>query len=385
MDTEALFYTLPEACIAQQPAQPRDASRLMVVCRQTGSVTHATFRDLGRYLPKPCGLLRNCVQVLKARLQGIGPKDQRLECFLLHPDEGNTWWCLLRPGRKAHPGYTFRVLGPSGPLATAEVLQRNPQGFFAVRFGGFCTPEASVVALAQAAGQVPLPPYIRNHSAEDSTRYQTVYAQPQYAGAVAAPTAGLHFTPSLLQSLADDGIVSHDLVLHVGLGTFQPIKVAKLQDHAMHSEFYSIPAATQDFIRHPAGHCRVAVGTTTLRATEHYARTVGLEPTRPGCSNSPESSPYHKLPHTPHSAAAPLQQGPHSAWADLWLYPPAAFLATDALITNFHLPRSTLLALVAAFLDPQGTQGLPWLKDLYAQAIGHGYRFYSYGDAMLIV
>jgi S-adenosylmethionine:tRNA ribosyltransferase-isomerase len=342
--TDLFDYELPSHLIAQTPAARRDQSRLLVVDRAAHTVAHHAFADLPGFLSPGDTLFRNNAAVLPARLHARRPTGGQVECL------------LLRPGKKlpigatfAHPDRAFR----------AEVLAKQDDGTALVRF---TTPAGEpITAVANRLGDVPLPPYIERHGtaaerAADLERYQTVYADRARQVAVAAPTAGLHFTPELLGRLAADGVRTADVTLHVGLGTFQPIATATIEAHAIHREVYELPVATQRALFPPLAGRRIAVGTTTVRAVEDYLA----------------------------KQAAPLAQ-PHFAEAAIFIYPPRAFRGVDALITNFHQPRSTLLCLVAAFLAPGSTDGIAWLKAIYAEAIASEYRFFSYGDAMLIV
>lgn len=356
LPTEWFDYPLPPELIAQHPAERRDASRLLVVDRARHRLTHAHFRDLPDLLLPSDRLFRNTAAVLPARLAAQRPTGGKVECFLLaEAGEPMVWRCLIRPARKLPPGATFAA--PDGAFA-GEVLSREEEGLARVRF---TTPDGAAIAeVARRQGEIPLPPYIaradpRAEREADRSRYQTVYADPAKTVAVAAPTAGLHFTPELLARLAARGIESSDLVLHVGLGTFRPIATETVEQHPIHTELYEIPVSTQQALFAPAGR-RVAVGTTAVRSIEDF-RTRQSAPAR-----------------TTFVAAS-----------SLYVYPPRTFQAVDALITNFHLPRSTLLCLVAAFLAPGSTAGIAWLREIYAQAVTEKYRFLSYGDAMLIV
>lgn len=354
--TELFDYELPARLIAQTPAARRDQSRLLVVDRRRRTVEHAVFAELPRFLKGGDTLFRNNAAVLPARLLAHRPTGGRVECLLLRPAEkAGEWWCLLRPARKLAAGATFSRRG----AFDATVLTVAGGGLARV---GFVTPaEETVIAMANHAGEMPLPPYIfrRHTDAErrlDLERYQTVYADRAHQVAVAAPTAGLHFTAGLLEQLATAGIHWADVTLHVGLGTFRPIATPMVEDHPIHREIYEMPAATQRRLFPPHAGRRIAVGTTTLRAIEDF---LGDHP-------------------------APLD-GPYVAETSLYVYPPGVFRGVDALITNFHQPRSTLLCLVAAFLTPGSTGGISWIRELYAEAIAREYRFFSYGDAMLIL
>lgn len=364
LSTDLFDYVLPPHLVAQVPAARRDQSRLLVVDRAAHTVAHHTFAEIPAFLRAGDTLFRNNAAVLPARLHGWRPSGGHVECFLLRATEAepDVWRCLVRPGRKLPVGATFA--GRDGAF-TAEVVGREADGSANVRF---TTPAgAPVVALANQIGEVPLPPYISRpdagpghdeQRARDLERYQTVYAQAGRQVAVAAPTAGLHFTRELLAQLAAQGVTTADMTLHVGLGTFRPIATPTVEAHAIHREVYEIPAATQRALALPRTGRRVAVGTTSVRSIEDF------------------------LQRGPASAGA---QTDHVAEAGIFIHPPAGFRGVDALITNFHQPRSTLLCLVAAFLSPGSTDGIAWLHSIYAEAIRREYRFFSFGDAMLIV
>lgn len=355
MLTDLFDYHLPERLIAQTPAQRRDHSRLLVVHREERRIEHRQFREIGDYLRAGDTLFRNNAAVLPARLHARRPTGGAVECLLLRPAAtAGEWWCLLRPGRKLPPGETFGV----PDLFTATVREKAEDGTFRVAFAG--ADGTDILAIAQRIGEMPLPPYIAARDddamkALDRERYQTVYAAPEKPVAAAAPTAGLHFTPELLAQLGAAGVRCADVTLHVGLGTFRPIATERIEDHVIHREVYEVPAATQAALFAPTGR-RVVVGTTSLRTLEDFRRK-------------------HATP----TGADVYDE------AALFIYPPADFLAADALITNFHQPRSTLLCLVSAFLAPGSTDGIAWLKEIYAEAVARDYRFFSYGDAMLIL
>lgn len=362
MDSKLFDYQLPPECIAQEPAAQRDASKLMVVDRKTRQVTHSQFAKIGDFLPAKSRFFRNNVAVLKARLYGQRPTGGKVECLLLQPaEDAYTWWCLLRPGKKTFQSGTFGIPGEY----QAEVLEVGDNGNYRIRF----QPERteSVTELSERLGIMPLPPYIQRsvddpRSANDNERYQTVYADYAKRVAVAAPTAGLHFTDPLIDQLSKAGASFHDLTLQVGIGTFHPIQVEQIEAHNIHHEWYEIPAEAYTALQSTEGGPRVAVGTTSVRSIEDAMRR-----TRDGVE------PYL-------SASGSIQ-----AEADIFIYPPYQMEAVDALITNFHLPKSTLLCLVSAFLTPGQSDGIEWLKQLYAEAIENDYKFYSYGDAMLIL
>jgi S-adenosylmethionine:tRNA ribosyltransferase-isomerase len=357
-------YALPVHLVAQTPAARRDQSRLLVVDRATRSLAHRTFSDLPQYLRSGDTLFRNNAAVLPARLRMTRPTGGEVECFLLRPmEDENTWRCLVKPGRKLPVGARF---AHATGAFSAEIVAREPDGSALVRF--LTPPGQPITALANRVGEVPLPPYITrpdhpagidtSQRANDRERYQTVYADHARQVAVAAPTAGLHFTEELLASLRAQGVRSADLTLHVGLGTFKPIATATIETHAIHREIYEMPNAAQRALFQPLTGRRIAVGTTSVRAVEDFLATH----------------------------AAPLaSDAPHFGEAGIFIYPPRPFRGVDALITNFHQPRSTLLCLVAAFLAPDATDGIAWVKEIYQEAIAHEYRFYSYGDAMLIL
>jgi S-adenosylmethionine:tRNA ribosyltransferase-isomerase len=392
LNTDLFDYPLPPRLIAQKPADRRDESRLLVVHRTGHRVEHRHFRDLPEYLAAGDRLFRNNAAVIPARLLATRPTGGQVECLLLRPSpslrptsppaaaspdsgpaEESEWWCLLRPGKKLPVGSTF---GRPGHF-TATVREKSGDGTVRV---SFVTTGASLLAVADAVGEMPLPPYIaaRANEAErslDRERYQTVYADRNRPVAAAAPTAGLHFTPELLAQISSQGIAWHDLTLHVGLGTFRPITTDRIEDHVIHREVYELPVATQRALVAGPGR-RIAVGTTSVRSIEDF---LSRQATHPGSSGlSPGRSTRvgdNTLPH----------DQPFLGEAGIFIRPPAGFRGVDALITNFHQPRSTLLCLVSAFLAPGAETGIAWLKEIYAEAVDRDYRFFSYGDAMLIL
>ena len=337
-------YHLPPDRIAQSPLQQRDASRLLVVDRGTSAFHHIQFSQLGEYLPSNSLLVLNDTKVIPARLVGnkIGTGG-KIELLLIREKEADTWEVLAKPRRSLRIG--TQIAFGNGKL-TAEVLAKPDDGDCIVRFD-YDHNDAFSAILAEI-GMMPLPPYIRRPpNAEDKVRYQSVYAASE--GAIAAPTAGLHFTPELLEALKNRGIEIATLTLHVGPGTFQPVKVENIQTHKMHAEYIHLGAREARRIRtaREAGAKIVAIGTTVVRSLETAGETGTL------C--------------------------PYSGYSELFIYPGYRFNVVDALVTNFHLPKSTLLMLVSAFA------GRDLIQKAYQAALQHNYRFYSYGDAMLIL
>jgi len=367
MDAALFDYELPPERIAQEPLPARDESRLLVVHRSSQTIEHRKFRDLLDYA-KPTDLFfRNTAKVLPARIFARRPTGGRVECLLLRPagkpssnskaTSNEQWWCLLKPGKKLPEGAVFSVVNEFD----ATVLEKNAQAEYRVSFS--LKNEGSVASMAENLGKMPLPPYIDREKNDprdrsDRDRYQTVYAKSEKTVAAAAPTAGLHFTPALVKSIEDLGGHFHDLTLHVGMGTFKPLDEGSVESHQIHREIYEIPESAQKTLREApeGGERRICIGTTSVRSVEDYLRNSG-------------------------AVHSPVFTGE----AALFLYPPCEFLGVDALITNFHLPKSTLLCLVSAFLKPGSTEGIAWLKEIYKEALAHDYRFLSYGDAMLIL
>ena len=335
-------YDLPTEAIAQRPVEPRDASRLLVLDRATGRIQHARFADIGRWLHPGDLLVVNDSRVIPARLTGVRHGGGAAEILVLRPLAGDQerWEALARPSRRLRDGDVITLR--SGDRV--EVGERLADGTRAVRFDG--DPQA----IMAAAGEMPLPPYIHDRSTPPE-RYQTVYANPP--GSAAAPTAGLHFTPGLLASLEADGVKRASVTLHVGLDTFRPLEGEFVDEHRIHREWYEVPAATLGAL--DDARRVVAVGTTAVRVLETSARTEAA-----------------------------------SGWTDLYITPPYRFEAVGALITNFHLPRSSLLLLVTAFVQAGMADALPIeardvLLGAYRTALAQKYRFFSFGDAMLIL
>jgi S-adenosylmethionine:tRNA ribosyltransferase-isomerase len=333
-------YDLPEELIAQTPIEPRDASRLLVLNRKTGEITHKHFYDIVDFLmPGDC-LILNDSRVLPARIYGI--KDDtgaKVEFLLLSPKGDDVWEVLTGPGRRAKPGTHFTF---GGGLLKAEVLEIVEGGNRLVKFRH----ESDFYAVLDQIGQMPLPPYIKK-KLENQERYQTVYSRE--VGSAAAPTAGLHFTKELLQRVRDKGVSIGFVTLHVGLGTFRPVSVDKVSEHKMHSEHYWLPQGTADLINRTkkSGGRVIAVGTTSCRTLESVAQ-------REGCIKE------------------------SGGFTDLFIYPGFRFKVLDGLITNFHLPESTLIMLVSAFADRKT------ILNAYRVAVQEKYRFFSFGDAMFL-
>lgn len=335
-------YHLPSDRIAQSPLQQRDASRLLVVNRDTYTFQHIQFSEIGEYLPDAALLVLNDTKVIPARLMGSkSGTGGKIELLLIREKATNTWETLAKPRRNLRIG-TQIVFG-DGTLI-GEVLAKPDDGHCIVRFnykGTFSRVLADI-------GMMPLPPYIRRApDGKDKVRYQSVYAATE--GAIAAPTAGLHFTQELLAELRNNGIETAMLTLHVGPGTFQPVKVEDIQTHKMHAEYIDLAETEANRIRsaREAGVKIVAIGTTVVRALETAGATGTVHP--------------------------------YNGYSELFIYPGHQFNAVDALVTNFHLPKSTLLMLVSAFA------GKDLIQKAYQAALQHNYRFYSYGDAMLIL
>lgn len=339
MKTSDFFYNLPEELIAQTPIEPRNASRLMVLDKESGEVRHTVFSSLFDYLKEGDTLILNNTRVLPARIYGIKEDTgARVEFLLLKNLGNNMWESLAGPGRKAKPGTSFRF---SDRLSCA-VLDSTPEGNRIIKFN--C--DGEFYSLLDEVGQMPLPHYI-TEELKNKERYQTVYSKE--LGSAAAPTAGLHFTDEMLCELKGKGINIGYVTLHVGLGTFRPVKAEEITDHKMHSEHYMIPAETAALINETKkrGGRVICVGTTSCRTLESAA-------TFHGCIKECDGD------------------------TDIFIYPGYKFKCMDALITNFHLPESTLIMLVSAFAGYENTM------NAYNTAVAEKYRFFSFGDAMFI-
>jgi S-adenosylmethionine:tRNA ribosyltransferase-isomerase len=348
-------FELPAELIAQHPTPERDASRLMVLDRRSGGREHRRFTDLIDHLHSGDVLVMNDSRVIPARLLGHKVDSPgRVELLLLEESEPGCWWAMVRPGKRVRPGMFLRFGGEGSEGMVCEVLEKNPEGHVRVRWE---QPGSFWESLLRI-GRMPLPPYIERGETgatrQDDSRYQTVYAR--NAGSVAAPTAGLHFTERVLEALRAKGVLLRQVTLHVGAGTFLPVKADRVDEHVMHEERYEVGADTAAALREAkaTGRRVVAVGTTSLRVLE----TVALQ------------------------SDGPIR--PCSGRTRIFVHPPYRFRMVDALLTNFHLPRSTLLMLVSAFADPGGTGGRDRVLAAYAEAIRERYRFFSYGDAMFI-
>lgn len=341
MKLEDFNYNLPEELIAQEPAESRDKSRLLVLHRDSGLIEHRQFPACIDYFRAGDVLVINNTKVLPARLMGIKDKTgARIEVMLLKRNSLDTWETLVKPGKRVSQG--TKIVFGDGSL-TAEVIGPTDAGGRILKFGY----EGVFEDILDRLGQMPLPPYIKKTLA-DKERYQTVYARTP--GSAAAPTAGLHFTPELLDKVREKGVRIVEVLLHVGLGTFRPVKTENILEHQMHSEYFEITAEAADAINQArkGGGRVIAVGTTTTRTLETAADKDGLVV-------------------------------PGSGWTDIFIYPGYRFKAVDVLITNFHLPKSTLLMLISAFA------GREKVFQAYQQAVAEKYRFFSFGDGMLIV
>ena len=359
MDVSLFDYDLPSELIAQHPPAERGDSRMLVLARADGTIAHRSFRDLPEYLRAGDCLVINETRVIPARLNGRRrPTGGRVELLLLRAIADKRWEALARPARRLRPG-TVCDFGEHGELQ-ATVMEYAGEG----RVIAELECEGDLLATLDRVGAVPLPPYIRQGHAEDADkqRYQTVYAR--HPGAVAAPTAGLHFDEAMFNTLAEAGVGTARITLHVGLGTFRPVEAERVEDHVMHSEFYEVGEAAAQAINaaRRAGGRIVAVGTTSVRTLETVAARDGAV--------------------AAHDGAVAAEDGTVSAasgWTNLFITPGYRFRVVDGLLTNFHLPRSTLLMMVSAF------GGRDSVLRAYAEAAESRYRFYSYGDCMFLV
>lgn len=342
MDVSQFDYDLPEHLIAQAPLKDRSASRLMVLERETGAIAHRRFPDIVRLLKPGDTLVLNDSKVIPARLVGHkADTGGKVELLLLKQVHERDWETLVKPARRVDKG-TKIIFGDGRLIATAGEETDVPGGrVFHLQY------EGRLLEVLDELGQMPLPPYIKKQL-DDSERYQTVYARTP--GSAAAPTAGLHFTPRLLEQLADRGVVVTAVTLHVGLGTFRPVMVDRVEDHRMHAEYFEVSEAAADAMAKAKADGRrvIAAGTTACRTLETIVRDRGA-----------------------------FQ--PASGWTDLFIYPGYTFRAVDGLLTNFHLPKSTLLMLVSAFA------GRDLILAGYREAVRERYRFFSFGDAMLMI
>lgn len=340
MDLRDFNYELPEELIAQDPLEDRSSSRLMVLHKETGKIEHKIFKDIIDYLnPGDC-LVINDTKVIPARLMGV-KKDTgaAIEVLLLKRNADDVWECLVKPGKKARTG--ARIVFGEG-LLTGEIVDVIEDGNRMIKFHY----EGIFEEILDKLGQMPLPPYI-THKLQDKNRYQTVYAKNE--GSAAAPTAGLHFTKELLEKIKEKGVNVVSVTLHVGLGTFRPVKVDKIEEHHMHTETFNITKEAADTINRTkaAGGRVIAVGTTSCRTLESAAGDDGIIPAKSGDT-------------------------------DIFIYPGYKFKAIDCLITNFHLPESTLIMLVSALAGRNN------IMNAYETAVKERYRFFSFGDAMFI-
>lgn len=341
MDVKDFYYDLPQELIAQDPLEDRSSSRLLVLDKDTGEIEHRVFRDILSYLREGDCLVINDTKVIPARL--IGSKegtDAKIEVLLLKRRENDIWETLVKPGKKAKPG---TVISFGDGLLKGTVIDVVEEGNRLIQFSY----EGIFEEILDQLGQMPLPPYI-THQLQDKNRYQTVYAE--HEGSAAAPTAGLHFTKELLQQIEDMGVKIAHVTLHVGLGTFRPVKVDNVLDHHMHSEFYIVDEEEAEKINSTKrdGGRVICVGTTSCRTLESATGEDGI-----------------------------LRAG--SGWTEIFIYPGYQFKILDCLITNFHLPESTLVMLVSALA------GREHVLAAYEEAIKERYRFFSFGDAMFIM
>jgi S-adenosylmethionine:tRNA ribosyltransferase-isomerase len=356
MQTADFDFALSPELVAQHPAPKRDESRLLVLHRNENRIEHRRFPDLLEFLRPNDVLVLNNSRVIPARLRGVNARTGgQFEVLLLEENAPNDWWVMLRPGKRARIGTQIIFCDAGGKSAgvRAVVVETNDDGHRRLRFPG--TPD--IRRELDRLGEVPLPPYIQRHShlPDDKERYQTVFARP--GGSVAAPTAGLHFTPELLEQIRARGVQVCFITLHVGPGTFLPVKTESLAAHKMHEERFELSEETANAVNaaKESGRRVIATGTTTVRVLE----TVAAQHNGKLAKNAGKTG--------------------------IFIHPPFSFQVVDALLTNFHLPRSTLLMLVSAFAAPGEIRGREMILRTYAEAIRERYRFFSYGDAMLIL
>lgn len=346
MKVSEFYYDLPKELIAQDPLEKRDNSKLLIIDKKTGSLTHKHFYDVIDYLNPGDALVLNESKVIPARLIGnLDNSDKICEVFLLKRIDTDKWECLVKPGKKLRIGAKVKF---DGGFLSAEIVDIKNDGNRIVRF----IFDGIFEEVLDKVGKVPLPPYI-THELKDRNRYQTVYAK--YEGSVAAPTAGLHFTDELLEKIKNKGINIAKLTLHVSLGTFRPVQVDTLEEHIMHSEFVEIPESAANIINNAKDNNKkvICVGTTSCRSIESFAEFDN------------EKNDYRLKP--------------ISGDTDIFIYPGYKFKMMDALITNFHLPESTLVMLVSAFSSRD------IVLNAYKEAINNKYRFFSFGDACLFI
>ena len=344
--TSDFYYDLPQELIAQTPLEPRDSSRLMVIDRESGEITHKHFFDICDYLREGDTLVINDSKVIPARLYGhvVGREEAKIELLLLKNLGLDTWETLVKPGKRAKIG--SKLVFGDGALH-GEIVEITEEGNRYIKFDYDREKYSNIYEILHIIGLMPLPPYI-TEKLEDKSRYQTVYAREE--GSAAAPTAGLHFTPELMQKIRDMGVAIVPVMLHVGLGTFRPVKADRIDEHVMHTEHFAVTKESADIIneRKAKGGRLICVGTTSCRTIESVAHDNGFISAGEGDTG-------------------------------IFIYPGYKFKAVDALITNFHLPESTLLMLVSAFYDKEK------MMNAYHTAVEEKYRFFSFGDAMIIL
>ncbi len=381
MRTADFDFHLPPELIAQFPAAQRDDSRLLVVHRDTGTLEHKNFRDVLDYFRAGDVLVLNNSRVIPARLRGKNSDTGgAFEILLLEENSTNDWWAMMKPGKRAKIGTRIQIGNRQSAIGNiiATVIATNDEGHRRLQFTG----TENILNELDSLGELPLPPYIErdqhNLPASDKERYQTVFAKP--AGSVAAPTAGLHFTEKLLAEIRARGVEICFVTLHVGLGTFAPVKAETLAEHIMHEERYEVSEATAKAVNTAKSEGRrvIAVGTTSVRVLESAAQFNS------GREGSPLPADATIATDGAHGVTRPTIL-PGTARTKIFIHPPRTFKIVDALLTNFHLPCSTLLMLVSAFAAPGEMRGHETILAAYAEAVRERYRFFSYGDAMLLL